>query len=311
MIKPILTSDEKVEYAKMILEKETPKGERFLGPHVKTSEGYISMQLYPSSNENLYFINDLRPENKDCLTVGSSCDQALTLLSMGARRVDILDVNPFTKTFFELKRQAILNLNQALAKAFLVYYPGQKHFLHPNTYKDRIRKHLKPSDQKIWDMVLTSPNKMNFFRLDDFHLSIPPYLDSREHFLRLRDKLKTSTVGFYNTALANASTIYSQYDIVLLSNVGDWYKTKERYVRDIKNLGAIVHDESLIQVGYEWHRSGPQETKKTLVDSFGNAITYITPKYKLVGGCAIILDLAEYSKIKHTLKPVAQPGEDE
>ena len=311
MIKPILTNEEKIETTRKILSTITPKGERFLGPHVKTTEGYISMQLYPNSNEDLAFIRHLNPEGKHCLTVGSSLDQALTLMAMGAASVDVLDVNPFTSNFFELKKQTILNLNQAMAKAFLIYFPTQKFFMNKGTYEKKIQSRLMPTDQQIWDMVTGSANKMNFFRLEDFRLSIPPYLSDRLLFLNLKKRLANHSINFYNIPLANASIIPKTYDIVLLSNVGDWYKTKSRFIRDVKNLERILHSESLVQVGYQWSESAPKETRKALDQAFGTAIKDIQVKRHMPGGVAQILDIAEYLRTKPTLVSDRVSGEDE
>ncbi len=295
--KKMFTPEQKVKYAEAILTLDLSKGKPYTGPCIKTSEGLASMQLYPHSNENLSFLKELRPQGKYCLTVGSSLDQALTLMSLGATRVDVFDINPYTDSFFELKKQAILHLNQAYARAFLTYHPGQKLFLDESLYKNFVREHLEESEKELWDKIISSPNKLNMFRTDDFRQCTPEYLVDSKLFKTLRGVLKNRTVNFYNTALSTASGIERQYDIILLSNVGDWYKTKERYIRDVDNLARIIYPDSLIQVGYTWNADAPRDTEKAIKNAYGKAIKEISVRRSMASGRAQILDMREYGKI--------------
>lgn len=67
-------------------------------------------RVYPFTTEKIdgYF-KYLDLEDKSVLTVGSSGDQALNALTMGAGRVVLFDINPSTEKFYKLKRDLILN----------------------------------------------------------------------------------------------------------------------------------------------------------------------------------------------------------
>ena len=74
-------------------------------------EGHCFGQLYPFTTENIAgYIDFFDLTNKSLLTVGSSLDQTFNAILCGAKDIDVLDINPYTRFYFYFKLSAILTL---------------------------------------------------------------------------------------------------------------------------------------------------------------------------------------------------------
>lgn len=92
--------------------------------------------VYLFTNEKIdYILNDTNLSGK-LLTVTASADQTLNAILMGAREVQMFDINKFTKYFAELKMSAIKNLsyedflklyNMKLSDEKALIYTSKKH----------------------------------------------------------------------------------------------------------------------------------------------------------------------------------------
>lgn len=69
-------------------------------------------KIYPGTTENIKgYIDFFDLKNKSLLTVGSSSDQVLNACFNGCYDITLIDINPFTKEFFHLKKAAIERLD--------------------------------------------------------------------------------------------------------------------------------------------------------------------------------------------------------
>lgn len=67
-------------------------------------------KVYPFTTEDISgYLTQLDVENKKILTVGSSADQALNAILLGAREVTIFDINEEKENFYKIKKDIILN----------------------------------------------------------------------------------------------------------------------------------------------------------------------------------------------------------
>ena len=88
-------------------------------------------QIYPFTTENIMgYIDKFDLNGKSLLTAGSSCDQAINVAMKGCSDVTIIDVCPFTKYYFYLKKAALLTLPYEEFQNYLCY----KNF--PKTFQD-------------------------------------------------------------------------------------------------------------------------------------------------------------------------------
>ena len=87
-------------------------------------------EIYPFTTENISgYINKFNLNNKSLLTLGSSSDQAINAIMHDCKDISILDICPFTKFYFYLKKAAILSLNYDEFLSFFCYrtfYPHLK-----------------------------------------------------------------------------------------------------------------------------------------------------------------------------------------
>ena len=69
-------------------------------------------KLYSFTTENIKdYISSFDLNNKSLLTVGSSADQAINAILNGCKDVTIMDINPFVKYYFNLKKAGMLTLD--------------------------------------------------------------------------------------------------------------------------------------------------------------------------------------------------------
>lgn len=94
----------------------TKNFEQYLKYDIDICEGKfvdkIFAEIYPFTTENIYgYLNQFDLSNKSLLTLGSSCDQAINAIMHNCRDITVLDICPFTKFYFYLKKAAILSLS--------------------------------------------------------------------------------------------------------------------------------------------------------------------------------------------------------
>jgi hypothetical protein len=293
----IKTSEsQRLKHLDLILNPRYTQDGQKLMPIICTPNGKMTMQLYSSTNENLSFINELDVANKDCLTTGSSCDQLFTLIANGANRADLFDINPFTIDFFELKKQVILHMSSTTAWGFLTCYQENKYFLHPALFR-KVKPHLSAFEQEFWQKVVDSPNKMNLFRSDGVRVTRQRYLSDRETFANLRRNLKSCQVNIYEMSLSSLRNLPHSYQVVLFSNIAEWYKSTESFFEDAENFIAQTTPDALIQMGYFWKdfESNPQSVQMQY--RYGEALVPILATRRYSMQYATILDKSRYIKL--------------
>ena len=85
--------------------------------------------IYPFTTENINGYIDLFDlKDKSLLTVGSSADQAIIANLKDCKDITILDINPLTKYYFNLKKAGILTLGYEEFCKFFCYIDYPKVF---------------------------------------------------------------------------------------------------------------------------------------------------------------------------------------
>lgn len=193
-------------------------------------------KIYPFTTENIngYFKKE-DIENKKVLTVGSSSDQALNAYIMGAKEITIFDVNPFTKYYFELKKQAIINLELNEFIEFISYlnYPKphlkNNNSLNEDTYK-KISSNLSKESLEFWN-YLYDIFKYRFIRqrlfTDDeysykYIKQFNNYLNEQNYKL-LQHSIKDFNPEFITSNLISLPNhLTKTYDTIYLSNISHY-----------------------------------------------------------------------------------------
>ena len=119
------------------------------GEHVEMFERDFSL-LYPFTTENILGYIHLFNLDK-LLTVGSSGDQVLSAIISGAKKIDVLDVNPYTRYYYYLKVACLLELGLSEFLLFLRYKD------YPKVFKD---------NQEVFNLSLYNKIKVALRLLD-------------------------------------------------------------------------------------------------------------------------------------------------
>jgi len=121
--------------------------------------------LYPFTTENIKgYINQFDLRNKSLLTVGSSGDQVINASLKGCKDQTILDICPYTKYYFYLKKAALLTLSYEEFINFFCFLDYTETFndnyqvFNIDTYK-KIRLNLKELNEEafmFWDELFNT-----------------------------------------------------------------------------------------------------------------------------------------------------------
>lgn len=227
---------------------------------------------YLTSNEDLKaFMKREYFEGKRVATVGSSGDQMLDSLLLGAKDVTLIDANYYSRAFAEYKLAMVKNLNY---EKFMVSLevPRIKLF-NINLYKE-ISHDLSRPVQEFWDRLFLE-YQGEYLELDDFNYdylennvtattisselilfdenSGVNYIASKDNYLKLQEFLRK---GDYKINFARADVsrfnevLEGTFDVILLSNIYD-YVDHYNFVKYVKELyNNKLNPGGLIQVHY-------------------------------------------------------------
>ena len=105
-----MTTKEKVEEAKKVMNK---RNYRFRTDFSK---------IYPFTTENIDgYMPYFKLKDRSLLTVGSSGDQVINAIFAGCKDITVIDICPFTKEYYELKKAALLSLSREEFMRLLTY----------------------------------------------------------------------------------------------------------------------------------------------------------------------------------------------
>ena len=225
-------------------------------------------KIYPFTNEDLIgCFNSYDFNNKRCLTVLGSSDQALDMYLRGASEITTFDINVLTKYFFYLKKAALLS-NLTKEEYIDFFYP-LPHIIRDkikyyNTFS-KIAKNLSGTNLTFWSKLFdTRINSLhNLFSNDvseynSLEKSIK-YLSGDNYYI-LREKIKDMEIKFINSdVISLPDKLSSNYDYIYLSNIMSYseyiYNASERcsleeYKKLILQLIDKLNENGIIVVCY-------------------------------------------------------------
>ena len=194
-------------------------------------------KLYSFTTENIKdYISSFDLNNKSLLTVGSSADQAINAILNGCKDVTIMDINPFVKYYFNLKKAGILTLDY---KKFMDYFfdYGLSPMLFSKDIYEKLRKVLSVLDLDsllFWDNLYQNNNsKVIRYRLfkDDVMETrslkkFNPYLSDEFTFKKTKKRIININPKFINGNILDADKwlMNCKFDNIFLSNIYDYVK---------------------------------------------------------------------------------------
>lgn len=204
--------------------------------------------IYPFSNENILgYIPYFEMMNKSLLTVGSSGDQAINAHINKAKVETIVDICPYTKYYFYLKKSALISLTYQEFLDFFCYYDYPKTFKrNQNVFNlesyNKLREVLKKLDNEsfiFWETLFKIypplQIRLQLFSSDEEKIKIlkstNAYLQDEDCYITARkliDDLKPEFIidDIFRTQLDKT------YDNIWLSNIGQYH--------DVEKLRELV-----------------------------------------------------------------------
>lgn len=154
-------------------------------------------KIYPFTTENIKgYLGKIEPEDKTVLTVGSSGDQALNALLLGAKEVTVFDISYFAQRFINEKIEMILKYSR----------------------EELYRRITEQNEYQV--CALEDQGPFNTLKHDC------NYLENDEQYKKLQNILSTAKINFIRGDIYEMDSYLTDevYDRILLSNVLDYTK---------------------------------------------------------------------------------------
>lgn len=228
----------------------------------------IFNRIYPFTTENISgYISIFELKNKSLLTVGSSGDQVINASMFNCKNQTVLDINPFTKFYFYLKKAALLTLEYDSFLSFFCY----KDFLkfcknNDNVFSLKMYKEIKPllrlldyESYLFWDEIFLSfPNQLirkRLFQSDEDKLSVLKYtniyMKDEYAYEQAKQHIKNVNPNFIIGDIFNVE-LNGMYDNIFMSNLLQYYpRYKVKTLVDKLSLNLVDGGTLLISYLYK------------------------------------------------------------
>ena len=274
-------------------------------------------EIYPFTTENISgYINKFDLNNKSLLTLGSSSDQAINAIIKDCKDISILDICPFTKFYFYLKKAAILSLNYDEFLFFFCYrdsYPQLKDKIFNKEMFFNFKQLLRLLDYEsylFWDELFSCYDSLtirkNMFEYDEDSKAVLKktnlYLNNKNIYNKCKKEIKNINPKFIIGDIKNIK-LERNYDNIWLSNLGQYLKIKD-LKKVVDNLFVNLNEEGKMLVCYLY-----QTTKDTKYKEEWAKIYNLEEVYKEFNNYKLQLDsfigvrgiMFDYKKAKDSI----------
>lgn len=232
---------------------------------IKEKDESLFTRIYPFTTENIKgYLDKIELQDKDVLTVGSSSDQILNSFLYGGSKVDSIDINPFVKYYYNLKKEGIKSLSIDEFEGYFCYKDYIKLDIdNPQAFNigiyRKIRDNLDKDSRLFWDKLYMRFNGIDIRRYlfsdDELRVNvlkrINPYLINDNY-----NKLKTM-INNFNPLFINKNineNISGKYDYIFLSNIAQYLEYNDtsliKYKELIDKLNNNLKDNGSIIMAY-------------------------------------------------------------
>ncbi len=211
----------------------------------------VVTKLYSCSTEITEdYLSDFDFKGKRVITVGSSGDQVLTFAFLGSKDITLMDANPLTPFFVNLKIAALKTLTR---EEFINFFKqdSDHNFMNMQLY-GKIRSELDETTKVFWDKLYDDEIQDSIFHFYSGvnESSIPPYLTSDEKYEELRSKIDDVKLSFHNSDISTFHEYAeSEYEFIDLSNIYT-YVSKEKYWKSVENLYQHLSPNGYMKLHY-------------------------------------------------------------
>jgi len=226
--------------------------------------------LYPFTTENISgYINEFDLENKSLLTVGSSGDQVINAAMFNCTDQTVIDICPYTKYYFYLKKAMIMTFSLKDYLDFFCYSDYPK-FCHDNknVFDKEKFEEIKPllrlldyESYLFWDELFTNYKgetvRKNLFSSDEdrsFVLQgMNTYMRDEDSFNEAKVKIRSINPKFICEDIFNVN-LNRTYDNIFLSNIG-LYCGIDRLKELADKLDGFVDEKMLLCYLYKTEKN--------------------------------------------------------
>jgi len=233
-----------------------------------TDEYQKFFKIYPFTTENLAgWMPFFDFVNKSFLTVGSSCDQAINATYLGSKKQTIVDINPFVREYFYLKKAGLMALSRSEYLDFFCSF-NYKRAINPNVFnKENFKKivpFLNEYDHNLylfWSTIFDQYSgeciKNNLFSGDEERCcpiiqKMNLYLNDDNSYLQTKEKIEILDIDFIKADIYQYNE-WGNYDNISLSNIGQYASTQEellKYIDLVRNLEEHLNIDGAMLVMY-------------------------------------------------------------
>lgn len=195
--------------------------------------------IYPFTTENINgYISKFDLKDKSLLTVGSSSDQVINAVMYDCYNQTVVDICPYTKYYFYLKKAALMSLDYEEFEQFLFYknYFRNKHFFSTSLF-NKIKDTLATLDYNsylFWTTLFSncSVNRIRerLFTSDTLSTvilkDVNPYLKDEKAYKIASDKIAKLQPKFICANMFDAE-LTGNFDNIFLSNMAQYYELQD------------------------------------------------------------------------------------
>ena len=219
--------------------------------------------IYPYTTENIAaYMPYLDLANKTLATVGSSGDQALNAVLFDCNDITVIDICPFAKEYFYLKKAAITLLSRNEFLSFFAYKNGMfennSMTFNKKTYQNlrEIIKEDAPEVAYFWDYLFKKYNGLRIRkRLFIFgenpkseETKLNAYLQDNLSYNEIKNKINNININFIQNDLHKIE-LNNKYDNIILSNLFT-YCSSDQINLLFKKMYNLLNDNGIMQVAY-------------------------------------------------------------
>ena len=250
---------------------------------IRTNYNTMFDNIYSFTNENTKeALKEINLNNKKCLTVLGSSDQALEMCQKGASAITTFDINPLTKYYLNLK-VAALKANLSLDE-YLEYfcYTDMRNIVNYKAFNNKtflkIKEYLDGDSYIFWNKLYKkysdNPHMIRYkdglFKEDENIYSILKttinYLND-DNYEKLKHNIENTNINFINSNIKEiCNELNEKYDFIYLSNIIQYTSrifknnitnTKqktiyelEQYKNLIEKLSNYLNKNGILYAGY-------------------------------------------------------------
>lgn len=199
--------------------------------------------IYPFTTENISgYIKNFDLENKSLLTVGSSADQVINSAYFNCNNQTVIDICPFSKYYFYLKKAGLLELQFHEFLSYFCYKNYPMTFMENRNvfnieYFNRIKGILNELDNEsylfwneLYQRMVPEDIRCTLFNMDEERLrvlrEINLYLKDRYIYNEMKNKIRDINPTFICDNIFNVE-VNDKFDNIWFSNIGAYNSVED------------------------------------------------------------------------------------